>query len=52
LSEKKNKDDVERHVQLKDGVESSSSFVMKGGRTSAESSDDTEGHRSEDEKND
>jgi hypothetical protein len=64
LSEKTNEDDVDRHVRVKDvskvqkpkdGVEgssSSSTAVEEGGRSSAESSDDTEGHRSEVEKND
>lgn len=62
LSGKTNDDDVDRHVMVKDvskvqkseeGIKSSSGIVVeKGGRSGAESSDDTEGDRSEDEKKD
>lgn len=62
LSGKTNDDDVDRHVMVKDvskvqkseeGIKSSSGIVVEeGGRSGAESSDDTEGDRSEDEKKD
>jgi hypothetical protein len=60
LSEKTNDSDVDRHVKdiskvqkLEEGVEGSSGVVVEeSGRSGAESSGDTEGHRSENEEND
>jgi hypothetical protein len=62
LSEKKTEDNADKHMEINDeskvgkleevSVEGSSDCVIEeGSRSSAGSSDDTEGHRSEDEEN-